>query len=710
MKPFDPTVEQAPTKTAGIPAQVFDPTMEKSIADAAEQQYGRPFDKKTDLTFVGDALRGNAEFDFPDLGEAQVPFKSVVGLLASSDDQQKLDILKKLGADISEDKNGNIIVGMPGQGTYYLNKPGLSVRDLTGPVAQGAAYLASAQLASPVASTAARGVLTGLTSAGTSVGLDKVAQLAGSEQPVNLARAGLAGIGGTAAEWLSPAIGHVVRAVRGNGGRMLSVDEARTLLVNTVGGRPEDFTDDLVNYVRKNALDAISPQTAARVGVGATLPHPVELTAGQATGKKSQQLFEDGMASGAYGQTPENIMSDFLRTQQGDLRANIPAIQSQLAGGNPQVNLIREGGQLAHGKITQQAANARSAINAAYETAKSKVASVGPQEADELITGMQGVAAKWDIDPPPSLIGYINKLTKLTRGGSNIKKLHEVRQQLTQVIQNSTNGKEKLVLADLKKTLDDTLDGWATNGKLLGDKGATEAWKNAITLRREYGGVYESDNILQKITNKNANKRLSDLYTGDELFGVSGGINFGKRGLYDDLVAVRNALGKKSPEWNALREEAWLRMARKMEGGMQGGERMVSGANIFKFLDNNLKGGNRQIMEVLFDPHELRVMEQLAKFASTATSTARNASNTTNAAANLMQRLFSFPFFREKALLWASAIPVVGKGVQVGKGQIGARMATTGTLPMRNPIRGGVLGGMGGLASSRLVQQEGQSQ
>ena len=65
-------------------------------------------------------------FDLPN------PFKTAAGVLASTDEQQIADILSQQipGAEFSKEKFGNLLVKAPGRDFEYINKPGLTPRDV----------------------------------------------------------------------------------------------------------------------------------------------------------------------------------------------------------------------------------------------------------------------------------------------------------------------------------------------------------------------------------------------------------------------------------------------------------------------------------------------------------------------------------------------------------------------------------------------------
>jgi hypothetical protein len=156
---------------------------------------------------------------------------SIMQSAITPDEEAQFDILKKAipGLERKQDAHGNIMLKAPGMADFaYLNKPGLSTRDLD---EFGTQTLATAPLlgwasrGANVASRIARG-FGGLTAA--SVEQDVLAGQAGSEQGIDSERALLSGTLGAAI----PAVGATVRALGGaameTGRRLRSATQAVT--------------------------------------------------------------------------------------------------------------------------------------------------------------------------------------------------------------------------------------------------------------------------------------------------------------------------------------------------------------------------------------------------------------------------------------------------------------------------------------------------
>ena len=137
---------------------------------------------------------GEYEVDLGDTPSFMGDLRTARGVIFSSEDEQIKDIIKDNipGAEFKTDERGNNLVKIPGQDWEYINKPGLSKRDITNVLGQGAVYLKGGKTAAKMAhrSLPLRAAAVAGTEGALSTGMDLVAQQAGSEQGVDLPRAG----------------------------------------------------------------------------------------------------------------------------------------------------------------------------------------------------------------------------------------------------------------------------------------------------------------------------------------------------------------------------------------------------------------------------------------------------------------------------------------------------------------------------------------
>lgn len=173
-------------------------------------------------------------------------FEKAFGTLASgklflaSSPQQTVDIIQAERPDASFelDKGGNIVVTLPdpgGEKSFFLNKPGLSTRDISDFARDVLAFLPAGRAATIPAALTARVAAGGAAGAATSAGLDVAAEQAGAEQGVDPTRALVSG----AAEAGGPLIARGLRSlVRGRGAPVESL-QALSEQAKTAGGQAE---------------------------------------------------------------------------------------------------------------------------------------------------------------------------------------------------------------------------------------------------------------------------------------------------------------------------------------------------------------------------------------------------------------------------------------------------------------------------------------
>ena len=106
------------------------------------------------------------------------------------------------------------------------------------------------------------------------------------------------------------------------------------------------------------------------------------------------------------------------------------------------------------------------------------------------------------------------------------------------------------------------------------------AWRAAINARRELGAQFQGGDLAQKLTARAPRGGEMQLKVAPEdaanfIFGASATGWTTKSNLARDLTRIRDMLGADSAGWNALRQEAFLRLSRTAEGAFEGGERQL---------------------------------------------------------------------------------------------------------------------------------------
>lgn len=711
---FDPTIINIPKAPRQAKTDYFDPTFQ------APQGYQQPSPEVVGVP----QPKPKYEANIPVITEAQgMPWKVAIGLLSANDTQQAKDILTNNipGAKIEQDKYGTDVVNIPNQGKFYIDRPGLDWQDILHTAAQGVSYLGGTMgAAAPFKSLVGRAIGAGVGAGATSAGLDVAAMGAGSEQGINLPRAGRTAAGGALFELGTPLMSSIVRKLFSTG-RIPSVQVARQTL-QEAGLNPQELTDEAVNVFIKEARTAISPEAAGRFAEAQTLPVSVPLTRGQISGRASEQMFEDMAAKGAFGQGAETLMRGATERTEEALRANIPAIQQRLGGG-----VVAERGQgaaMAQQALARQAEEAGKGVTQAYEAARGIQGQMPGEVATTMADDIGQSIADFIPHAPTARREFqtLQKLTSKTPAASglldsagniihakkraldtSIKDLFDWRRKVSTLANNAKDRTEAAALKKMVTQFDDSMDDAIKNSLMSGDEEAAAAWNKAIALRRSKGAKFESGDLISDLVEteyKGGGLRLkvAPEAASNYIFGASNTGFIGRPQLARELTRMKSILGPNSTEWNAIREEAFLRFAQQAEGGFQGAARTFSGAKLKKSIQD-IQAKNPEVWRQLFNESERKLINQFANVAARATTPVKGGANFSNTAVGLSriaQGLNNALFMGPKGKAIISRIfPNIYEGLQLGP----AAVSAAGGLA-RKQIPAGIMGGIGATATT----------
>jgi len=660
---------------------------------------------------------GRREFDYPELPGRFIPGFGEIGakMALAQTDEGQADIFKKAFPDavLSKDKFGNTIAEMEGQ-KFYLNRPGFSGQDVDN-------FGANVAITAPfgmVGGALTKGLNLGLRALGVgaggaagSVAQDVAAGAAGSEQGISPANAVGNAVFAGGSEMLAPAASALFRQIASD--RKLfdpatgTLTEAGKFTLQQAGLDPSQVTDDYLRQFTKLAKGAANPADAAVAAVGKSLPVEVPLTKGDITRRASDQMFEDLAEKGAYGKVPESILRTKRQEQQDALWANVDAMKAGLTKGYPVTSAPNQAGAILQDALNTRAVSGNAIVDKAYDAARETKAGIPLTDAQGLrfmIGGEQEVRDR--IAHSPKAQGQLAELDKLTNSADSsvlVSALFDWRRQTTTLASEAADRTDASALRAMVRRFDEVLPAIAKEGLMSGDQNAINAWKTAIRKRRQYGKLFEGNDLVQDILEKEQRSgstvfKVPPEQVSNYIFGLADTGFVNKPNLARDLKRVRQIVGESSVEWNALREEAFMRLARAAEGPYvrDAGRREFSGAKFANALDTAMER-NPQIMKTLFSPEELKTLDLLKQAAirtTTVTKGGANFSNTTPALANLGQRLMKSSFLGEKArVALLAAMPVLGN---VGYG-VKAVGATSGEVALKE-LPPGLIGSTGAAA------------
>lgn len=379
--------------------------------------------------------------------------------------------------------------------------------------------------------------------------------------------------------------------------------------------------------MRGAAPAAEQADIAAKAG---GLPIAVPLDAGQLTRAPGAQAAIDDLLRGASGDTAAGVVQGFRAKQQGALRENLDVIARSISGADP---VPGEGAKAVSNKLNAARDAADAAIGAAYRTARehgedAMLATAEPVR-DGILAGLRQNFPEGKIEAVLKEVENIG-----SDGAPTARGLFEARQRLTSLTQEQ--GVEGSAARAAKRGLDDYIKTALKNDLFLGDPNAVKLWREAIGKRAEYGKLFQGDDLIEGLTERTRHGEGRALKVDPEeavnyIFGKSALGFVGKKDLGRDLVRLRGVLGKDSAEWNGLRAEAFMRVAKAGEGPPEAGVPQFSGQNFMKAWGKAWRDDPR-VMGTLFTPYERKIIDDFAEVAQVATTNVKGGANTSNSA------------------------------------------------------------------------------
>lgn len=557
-------------------------------------------------------------------------------------------------AEFSEDEAGRLIAVLPlyrggektGQFTrVYPNEPGLGLTE--GLQASGAVASAT-----PIGrGLKALGVTTtGLKGAAaigaTEAGLVEAASSQLSGVPFQVTDVPLGAAGGVAGEKLFNLVGSLVNIARRSGPESVLGPDGRLLpgpakMAQDAGLNPDEVSANVAAEIQKQVQRGIEPEAAGVSAMSTGLPVEVPMTAGQISGSKGQQLAEDAMASGVMGTSAEQQMQTFQRGQQEALRENIGELTERLAPGVTPI-AKGEGGKLAQEALEAARAGDKARATSLYNQARaSGFAGLEPDEALDFAEAVRSTyRSEFSPDTAPKVDKLLLEIDDVVLNGAEISRLQTIRSRISKV--RADGGAEGAAASSVLRAFDERLAQAAENQLVIGDQAAVSLWQNAVKNWAQYKSKWDSKGgMIGRLTDKigtgeNIKLKVAPESAANAIFTATASGLSKKTNLARDLLDLKKNLPAR--EWNALRQEAFIRLAKEAEGVFREGEQVVSGVK-FKKAWEDLKRENPGVVNNLFSKEERDLITQFSNVAARATNTAVNASNSSNQAMGLIQKL-----------------------------------------------------------------------
>jgi hypothetical protein len=229
---------------------------------------------------------------------------------------------------------------------------------------------------------------------------------------------------------------------------------------------------------------------------------------------------------------------------------------------------------------------------------------------------------------------------------------------------------------------------------LSGDPAAVAKWSEAISNYAEFASKWKSKGGILNLLTERAGRdgevvfKVAPSQAADVVFTATASGLASKTGLPRDLITLQRNLPK--DQWDAMRQEAFIRLMDTARGGMRGGETQVSGVN-FKKQWENLREKNPGVVNGLFTKEEQNLIQQFADVSARATNTLANTSNTAAAASGLIQTIAA-SLGGKGPVQFAMRLPIAN-ALRNAYGGTLAAMAASGRVPAgATPLTTGAAG------------------
>lgn len=625
------------------------------------------------------------------------------------------------------DPLGNIFVeGDFGEGPqrFFINAPGPSGQDVSEFVVEGL-FQAPLVLAGAGLGGAALGTAGRIGGAALGAGSGSALRDVASGQPIDprmaAFSAGTAGLFEGVAPLVANVIGRVLRSrSMFSGGRL--TPRGRQVLTRA-GIDPDSVTNDFVREFRKAINQADDPVQAAAVAEAQSLPRPVPLSRGDVTRSPIAAGEEQAALAGARGKEALEAAAllkgtkpnqGVTGTQTQALLDNLSAIQSRLGGGARTVTEAGQGAARAQAALVAQRDALKASATSAFETARQARAGIlTPAVRDLGRILRRSFNESFNPATAPKVSRLIDQFKGFERrfpgrvASVNVRALENWR-QVASAMQRSNDPVEQAAAGHVLRAFDDYLDEIAETAAVRGDPGAIEAFRNARGLWRQLRQKFSDNRIIADILKTGPDGALvtppSEAL--NRVFTASG---LGQRkDAVQALTRIRRLLGPESPEWLALKEEGFLRLARTQRPGGTTNVldlEAVSGARFSSELNTALTR-SPELMKVLYTPQETALLRQFATVAQRATVPPRGAVNPSGSAFAIERTLSRMGFIGQKGVDLARAML---RGLRQEAANRAARQSFGQALPPPRPQLppgiGGVLGAPAGqVANERLLR------
>jgi len=582
------------------------------------------------------------------LGLPEDKARQMTALLATtaSDDRLQSGIKKILpNAQFDKDQYGNLVVIAPvyrdGQETqqytrFYPNPKGLNAVDFmqgAGAVALGQAIAATGGLLGVPTAGVLGGGLIGMTEAA----IVEAASSNLSDDPFQVFDVPIGFLGGATGAKVAQVLGDLISKVKNRPSTVLDSNgnlkaSVRTQLTE-LGLDPDNITAELAAKIKGEVRRVGKPEASAALAEAESLPTPVPLTKGEASGSRARQLFEDQAESGAFGDSTRDYLEKQRKLQQAALEQNLGDIQRGLGGGEV---TIGQGGAAAQAALATKKAAEKAAATDLFNIAKQKGhAFISPNMAGAVADDLRSVTYNYNPMEIEAVDRIVGEMEEVLANGGDITRLFQLRTVLVNTGQAGSPAQR--AAGEVRRQLDASLEALVDQQLLLGADEAVTAQLAAIRNYADFASRWKKGGILKKLTETEGRDgdmvfKVAPESVANYLFGAKGAKLTTGTQMVRDLRTLKANLPEQ--QWNQLRQEAFINIANKARKMGPDGE-IISGQQ-FQTAWNEMRKNNPDLVRGLFTKEEEQLISKFASVARRATAGAKNYSNTMTTANSLL--------------------------------------------------------------------------
>jgi len=518
-----------------------------------------------------DAIRGNAAETAPDVTSQE--FANAAGYGArsglgqaltdffGSDEASKHYALSHVaGAKEAQDANGNPMIELPDGQRFYVNKPGLSAKDVLGAVGKVAAFTPGGKLAGAARS------LVGRMAAGSALAAGTEAARQGAFEPeMSPGEMGIAALGGGIGEMVPAVAGAAVRKAREwlGGGSSAMLEKGKDLAAKL---GVEGLDDAALVKLGQRAAEV--EQGAKPAAILAESEFGLPMTRGQKTGDFSQLAQEERLrnAQGAGGDVMRAALDRQARAYEGALKD----VRGAVSGGRARSSVAENFDTVADA-VRSNAARQRQAISDAYgnvDMRGTRVASVAALDLPRrLHSAVQefGIAKELHPATASTLDDIARTVGELPEGaGLKLGAIENGRRIINSRMDAASNAADRAALRKVKAEYDAWMSDALDNAMLKGDANTLASLAKARDLRARYARAFEGNDqagrlIEKALSSETPGEQLANLVLGSGQVSWAAGAR--------TIKALRVAIGDNPDAWDSLRSSVLLRATTNRAGG-----------------------------------------------------------------------------------------------------------------------------------------------